>query len=152
MKGQARSWRGGDKKRLSISKSFGIILIQGFFFNNKHLLVLRVRCFRVARFLAHAHRTIHTDVTSFRDVNSWASVTPMNNAYLRFTHFPMFGLNKNWRVSSFLLKPTKTRCVCETKVAQIMAISKDKKVTRTNILIPVGRSCHKKCSCAIRRR
>ena len=35
----------------------------------------------------------------------------------------------------------KTRCVCETQMPPIMINSKD--VTRTNIFIPLERSCHK---------
>ena len=43
----------------------------------------------------------------------------------------------------------KTKCVCETQMPPIMAIPRMAMVTRANILIPEGRSCHKKCSCAI---
>ena len=40
-------------------------------------------------------------------------------------------------------------CLWNTNAPPLMASSKDDQGQKTNILIPVGRSCHKKCSCAI---
>ena len=42
-----------------------------------------------------------------------------------------------------------TRCVCETQCPQSWPIPMKAKITRTNILIPVERFCHKKWQCAI---
>ena len=55
---------------------------------------------------------------------------------------------QNWH-SIWTIPALKTRCVCETQMPPIMANSKDGLGHMDNILIPVGRSCHKKCSCAI---
>ena len=51
------------------------------------------------------------------------------------------------------LSLVKTRCVCETQMSWIKAnsILNVTKVTRTNTLVPVERSCHKKFLNAIRK-
>ena len=52
---------------------------------------------------------------------------------------------KTWWIKRIIT----TKCVCESHMPPIMANSKDGQGHKDKYFDTVGRSCHKKCSCAI---